>query len=251
MATIVMKIVSGPSAGRTVVRTGGRVLIGRSSAADLRVDDPLVHWEHLAVRVGASEAVLDALPGGSALVNARRVESRTRLRDGDRIDLSEDSRIQVSVRGLARPRSHALLAAAALCAVIVLGLFLARDRVASRPVVRPERQALALENRLDDSGLNPAVLQKLRALLKEGRLAETGRDLVRAGKAYGAVVTLSTQILVGESASEAAAAARLPSARSPDFTPKQTIEAVRRFALARKQAVALAAEAASARRTLK
>lgn len=65
----------------------GELVIGRSSKADVRLDDDMVSRQHCIIRVGENVMIEDLSSRNGVLVNGARVERRRELRHGDEITI--------------------------------------------------------------------------------------------------------------------------------------------------------------------
>jgi len=84
---VLLKVLTGKKAGTSWAARRCPILIGRSSTADLQLEEGGVWDEHLQLDFNAAEGiVLSARPSALAVVNGQPVE-RTVLRNGDTIDI--------------------------------------------------------------------------------------------------------------------------------------------------------------------
>jgi len=66
----------------------GENVLGRDLGSVIRIDSPRASRRHAVIHVSAAEAVIEDLGSkNGTLVNGSRVESPTRLRDGDRLEV--------------------------------------------------------------------------------------------------------------------------------------------------------------------
>lgn len=85
----------GPGAGREHP-VGGELVIGRGPAADLALDDPAVSRRHASLKAEGNTAVIEDLGSrNGTLVNGNPVEQRSRVSDGDVIQLGDRCVLEV------------------------------------------------------------------------------------------------------------------------------------------------------------
>ena len=109
-----------PATGWALVRSGdatgrpfpvaGRVRVGRSPRCEVPLDDPHVSREHAVFEVVDGECVLrDLRSTHGTRVNGQKIETPTRLRDGDRVMIGI---AEIVVRGPARPAAATVVSPA-------------------------------------------------------------------------------------------------------------------------------------------
>ncbi len=197
MATLTLQVISGPSIDRSVVRARGRLLIGRSSNADLRLADADVHWEHCVVQVGDETITLVALTPNATLVNGRPVSGAVRLRDRDVVTLSSSSKVRVSAPALrTSSMRNVALAAMATVAVIVALVAVAKPTLHLRSDSRDwERSYLVLARALDASSLDPRIAEDLSNGLQRAWRRERSEEVEQAVREYGELTVRLAAIL--------------------------------------------------------
>jgi len=102
--------IDGPASGSEYELEGGRVLIGRSRAAGVRLDEPSVSHEHASVELGSRGFGIRDLASTNGLrVNGDPVDA-TPLEHGDRIQIGS-CELQYVVESRAAQRSWRLQSA--------------------------------------------------------------------------------------------------------------------------------------------
>ncbi|MBS0197701.1 MAG: FHA domain-containing protein [Planctomycetes bacterium] len=166
MSVLTLKITSGPLAGRCVVRARGRVSIGRSSSADLRIDEPGVHWEHAAVDVSETHATFENFAPGGTHVSGKLAQRTVRLKHGDTITISDQTTLRVSLPPVRSNTPRLVALALTMCVVAAVLLAALRPRAAAaRREENWDRAFLILQRTLPESniadGFGPVFAQEL------------------------------------------------------------------------------------------
>jgi pSer/pThr/pTyr-binding forkhead associated (FHA) protein len=82
-----LTVLTGPVAGSEFVLAEARILIGRSAAAGVQLDDPSVSHEHAAIELGPDGfGVRDLASTNGVRVNGAAVEASV-LKHGDRLEI--------------------------------------------------------------------------------------------------------------------------------------------------------------------
>jgi len=85
---------------REIPLGAGENVLGRDPGSVVWIDSPRASRRHAVVRVSGDEAVIEDLGSkNGTLVNGSRVESPTRLRDGDRLEVGVAMTFRVLTRG--------------------------------------------------------------------------------------------------------------------------------------------------------
>src|SRR5437879_4998556 len=105
----------GPRGHDLVMLETERLSIGKSTAADLALDDPAVSRFHAAIeRVGAVWCIRDLGSTNGTLINGKRLLGDRALRDGDEIVLGRTRLVYRDRAGWSEPSTDGLAPAPAL-----------------------------------------------------------------------------------------------------------------------------------------
>ncbi|MEM9082916.1 MAG: FHA domain-containing protein [Planctomycetota bacterium] len=120
--TFYISITSGEDAGRVIECEGGKILIGRSSAAEVRLNDESVSWEHCTVTEEDGRYTVDNLSALGTKVKGVKVTRATKIVAGDEIELSQRVKVKLDVQASDAGESSNLVPLLAVGLVVVLVL---------------------------------------------------------------------------------------------------------------------------------
>jgi len=187
--TYVLRVISGQDEGKSVeIEEGRDCLIGRSAAAQLRVRDDSVSWEHATVRLTDGKLFIENLSALGTLVRGKKVDRPERLNPADEIELSPLCKIIVELTTHARQhRTHLvplILTLIFFVGALIVALFLVLPKPveAQRPVSAAQwRQGfLRIESRMAQWGAERRVPDEFVMLFRDAWRTEQVGDLAGA-----------------------------------------------------------------------
>lgn len=91
----VARILEGPDADNVATLSPGRIMIGRSDEAQVKLSDASVSWEHAVVTLEGDRFMLENLSAFGTQINNRKVEAPLAVRPGDEIRVSNQTVLKI------------------------------------------------------------------------------------------------------------------------------------------------------------
>jgi len=182
-----LKIIDGPDAGASHRLEPGETLVGRSNEARVRLSSPSVSWEHLVISFSQNSLDAQNLSASGTLINGQRIVGKTKLHDGDKLQLAEGvvltvDRLDGQTGNLALKWLIVLLIVAM---VGVIALFLMPDEQSSGPTRNWDRAYAQLDAWLAGQTGQQHLPAVARELLEDGWRHEKSADYRGATRAFG------------------------------------------------------------------
>ncbi|MEM8836429.1 MAG: FHA domain-containing protein, partial [Planctomycetota bacterium] len=93
-----LAVTTGPDEGKSCEVDGGSCLIGRSDAAELKLEDESISWEHARVVEEGGKVFLENLSALGTSVKGQKISGRYRLQPNDEIELSNRCKVKIEIR---------------------------------------------------------------------------------------------------------------------------------------------------------